>query len=55
MVVVVGPEPSLAEMKEERVLVLGVELAEEQVAVEVEQQHEELRVEVELIVLFAAF
>jgi len=55
MVVVVGPEPSLAEMVEERVLVLGVELAGEQVVVEVEQQHEELQVEVELIFLFVAF
>ena len=55
MVVVVGPEPSLAEMVEERVLVLGVELVEEQVVVVVQQQHEELQVEVELIFLFAAF
>ena len=55
MAVVVGPAPSLAEMVEERVLVLGVELEGEQVAVEVQQQHEELRVEVELIFLFAAF
>ena len=55
MAVVVGPAPSLAEMVEERVLVLGVELAGEQVVVEVEQQHEELQVEAELIFLFAAF